>query len=429
MLPPSHHHFDSIWGHEPVKRLVRRMIETGRLPHALMLHGPDGVGKRSLAFAIAKMIFSAGLPTPAVRLETPGPARFALRLPPVERDSDDLFGGGGEDLFGAQDDLFGEAPAPEQPAQAPPPEPAPKPKTAPRKHAKAAAESAPAAEARPVRLDERIDRLVARAYPLEYDGDAPVFRGFVDLNIIEPPEKKKSILVEQIRDLQDLGWMRPMETSKRVILIFGADTITLGAANSLLKLLEEPPSYLVLILVTNQYNRVLETIRSRCASLPCHALPRDELKRHLVQDEGIDPSLAQVAATLSGGRPAMALDVAHGALKETRREVYEARLDLERVGMAAMPSAAGRAIQKAGSIGQASLLLMTLARDRMVRSLVPEAGHLLVNEDMLDLLDAVPTDVPGLWEEAQRLTGCLRLEDHPLVIAPEAALEVALWRD
>jgi DNA polymerase III delta prime subunit len=424
VLPPSHHHFDSIWGHEPVKRLVRRMIESGRLPHALMLHGPDGVGKRSLAFAIAKMIFSAGLPTPPVRLDAAGPARFALRRPPLERDSDDLFGG--------QDDLFGaDTPAPEPQVPAPPPEPDPalKPKGTPRTRAKASAEPDSAPPARPVRLDERIDRLVARSYPIEYDGDSPVFRGFVDLNIIEPPEKKKSILVEQIRDLQDLGWMRPMETNKRVILIFGADTITLGAANSLLKLLEEPPSYLVLILVTNQYNRVLETIRSRCASLPCHALPRDDLKRHLVQDEGIDPSLAQVAATLSGGRPAMALDVAHGALKETRREVYEARLDLERVGMAAMPATAGRALQKAGSIGQASLLLMTLARDRMVRSLVPESGHLLVNEDMVELLDEVPADVASLWEEAERLTGCLRLEDHPLVIAPEAALEVALWRD
>ncbi|MDK2970382.1 MAG: polymerase subunit delta [Candidatus Sumerlaeota bacterium] len=460
MLPPSHHTFETIWGHDSIKLLVRRMLETGRLPHALLLHGPPGLGKKSLAFAIAKLIFSSGLPVRESRVEAPAP-RFSLRLPEPDRAPDDDLFGGMDDLFGEQEDLFGAAepetePEPAAEASPPPPQPElplepaqPEPaqsesaqpesaqpestksepvKPSPRKSklAPPVAEPPSAAPRGPVSLDPRVDRLVSKSHPVEYDGLTPALQGFVDLSIIEPV-KSKSILVEQVRDLQDLGWRAPLEGAYRVILIFGADTITLSAANSLLKLLEEPPSYLVLILVTNNAHRVLETIRSRCASLPCQPLPRGELTARLVQEEKVDAALAAVAATLSGGCPERALEVVQGGLKEQRQEVFDARLELDRRGLAALPLTTNRILSRCGSLGQASLLLMALARDRMVRSLVPGHEELLVNGDLAGLLDEMPQGAAALWEEAERLTACLQMENHPVVPSPEPALEVALW--
>jgi len=101
MLSPAQHHLDSIWGHDHIKALLRRMLEQNRLPHALLLHGPDGVGKRSLAFAMAKMIFSTGLRVPVARINAPRGARFLWHVEEPSRSDDDLFGGM-DDMFGAE---------------------------------------------------------------------------------------------------------------------------------------------------------------------------------------------------------------------------------------------------------------------------------------------------------------------------------------
>lgn len=473
MLEPSHHTFDTIWGHEPVKKLVRRMLASNRLPHAMLLHGPDGVGKRSLAFAMAKLILSAGLRVPGGTIAAPRGARYSWHLDEPARSDNDMFGGGEgmDDLFGEQPDLFAE---PKQAAPPPPPE-TPKEEAKPkraRKSAKAKKEEPPALEAkqaqaetaetkpkasrkkaaapkdeapappaeapapapapaaapRSLAIDPRVDKLVAKSYPVQYAGDMPIMSGFADLNIIEPAPGKKGIRVEQVRALtEEIGYLAPIESTWRVVLIFGADTITPSAANSLLKLLEEPPSFLVLILVTDSPYRVLETIRSRCASLPCHPVDRDELTHRLVQEERCDPSHARVAASLAEGRPGVALSYLSGKALEQRQEILEARLGVDRRGLASVPMSASRVLKAAGSVGTASTLLLALARDRLVRRFAPGVEHLLINGDLAARFDEFTPDPADLCEEAERLLDALRLSQHPAIPAAEPAIELALW--
>jgi DNA polymerase-3 subunit delta' len=66
--------------------------------------------------------------------------------------------------------------------------------------------------------------------------------------------------------------MRPFEANKRVYLVFGADTMNEDAADALLKDLEEPPSYAVIVLVANDLGPLPETIRSRCQLVPFRRL-------------------------------------------------------------------------------------------------------------------------------------------------------------
>lgn len=526
MIAPSHHTLETIWGHEATKALVVRLMEQRRLPHALLLSGADGVGKRSLAFALAKTILSAGLrkratpPAVTSTLRAPAPPRMRVsldRLPRVLHAPDD-------DLFGGMDDLFAaetEPPKPKpaakvkQELEAAPPPADDKPAKKPRANKRAAAATEPALDERtplpaviapghatatvdatpvpiakaaapaplpsgvdPVLIvpkvpmvpdgqhgldggmrqdeaslfgdelpadepvappptweapvdtstDERVNKLVSKAYPVEYTSDErPMMQGHVDLTIIEPIGKSKSIKIDQVRVMQDTAMLPPLEGRFRVILVFGADTITLGAANSLLKLMEEPPSWLVLILVTDHYHRVLETIRSRCASLVCAALPKDDLVDKLVQQERIEPGLARVAASIAEGRPGRALELVAGKALKARHEVFEARLNVDRVGPAAMPLACARALNATGSLGAAALMLMALARDRLVRQLAPEQPELLINGDLAALYEGLAVDEALLHEEAERLLEALAMEDHPAVPAPMVPLQLALW--
>ncbi len=80
-------------------------------------------------------------------------------------------------------------------------------------------------------------------------------------------KKEGSIVIDDIRHLHTLVAYGPSSHPWFTVLIHSADRMTTEAANAFLKLLEEPPSGVVFILLTHQGGRILSTIRSRCQSL------------------------------------------------------------------------------------------------------------------------------------------------------------------
>ncbi|MFK5895176.1 MAG: AAA family ATPase, partial [Pseudomonadota bacterium] len=84
---------------------------------------------------------------------------------------------------------------------------------------------------------------------------------FLQLNILEG---KKSIGVDQVREM--INWINLTHQSKqkKVLLIPMADQMTLQASNALLKTLEEPPAEVVIILICEHVKSLIATIRSRC---------------------------------------------------------------------------------------------------------------------------------------------------------------------
>ncbi len=76
--------------------------------------------------------------------------------------------------------------------------------------------------------------------------------------------EKNSIRIETIRELKDRLSLKPLEGAYLMVIIEEADSLTEGAANALLKTLEEPPSYVLFILLTTVPERLPSTIRSRC---------------------------------------------------------------------------------------------------------------------------------------------------------------------
>lgn len=110
---------------------------------------------------------------------------------------------------------------------------------------------------------------------LEFQGES-----HPDFLVIEP-EDGKTIKIEQIRYLQEKIAEKPVTSEKKVYIINNSDAMTREASNALLKTLEEPPIYAVLILITDNENKLLVTIKSRCTKINFQPLAEKEIKEYI----------------------------------------------------------------------------------------------------------------------------------------------------
>ncbi len=140
-----------------------------------------------------------------------------------------------------------------------------------------------------------------------------------DFASIGPEAGKRHIAIEQIRGLIDFLQLTAHRGGRKVALVYPVEALTVAAANSLLKTLEEPPGQSHLVLVGHVPGRLPATIRSRCqqvrlssppASLACAWLAR--------QPNGSD---AQALLGFAGGAPFLALDLARDGFAERAREL------------------------------------------------------------------------------------------------------------
>jgi DNA polymerase-3 subunit delta' len=127
-----------------------------------------------------------------------------------------------------------------------------------------------------------------------------------DVHLVEPD--KTTIRIDQVRELIGEIAFQPVEAKYRVVLFDPAEQMSPAAHNSLLKTLEEPPSRTVIILVTTNPYMLLETIRSRSRMLTFGEIPPHQMERYLVEQCGRTAEDARLAAALSGGSMAVALD-------------------------------------------------------------------------------------------------------------------------
>lgn len=222
------------FGFGPHEDKLLGLIAANKMPHALIFSGPEGIGKATFAYRLARFLFKHG------------------------------------NLDAAQDNLFGDAPT----------------------------------------------------LPTNFDvaADDPVFRrvasgGHPDLMVAEraPDERKSNALkknldADTIRKIAPFLRMTASEGGWRVVIVDDAETMSLTAQDSLLKILEEPPARSLLILITARIGAFKPTIRSRCRVLN-FAAPEEDIFNKLVAKT--DPALGKNDLTLlhslSGGSPGRAI--------------------------------------------------------------------------------------------------------------------------
>ncbi len=106
-------------------------------------------------------------------------------------------------------------------------------------------------------------------------------RNHPDILTVSPEEGKKSIAVAQIRKLRSEAYIKPHTASCRVFIIDFADTLNEQSQNALLKVLEEPPSAAVFMLICESKASLLDTIISRCVVLSLSTPEKNRAKEYI----------------------------------------------------------------------------------------------------------------------------------------------------
>lgn len=139
-----------------------------------------------------------------------------------------------------------------------------------------------------------------------------------DVHVVAPAGASEQVRIDDIRALLARIALRPFNARVQVAILTSAERLTEEAANSLLKVLEEPPSHTRFILTSAQVSRCLATVVSRCQLIRCHPLSIETIMRILVAGHGCPPQAAGEIARLCGGSASRAVDLA-GRWDEHRR--------------------------------------------------------------------------------------------------------------
>jgi len=122
---------------------------------------------------------------------------------------------------------------------------------------------------------------------------------YPDLFIIEADGK--SVKNKQIEDFQREILLRPYEGEYKAFIIRDADLITERAQNRILKVLEEPPQYGLIIFISENPKALLPTIKSRCQIIKFNNLSKEIIENYLVENYEISREEAKVLSSFSGG--------------------------------------------------------------------------------------------------------------------------------
>lgn len=157
-------------------------------------------------------------------------------------------------------------------------------------------------------------RSMAQAFVAELLGDEDSRRllahgNHPDVKIIRPRKGKKSIAKEQIQDdlVADID-IRPYRSPYKVYIVEEADKLTVEAQNTMLKTIEEPPSYGIILLLAERASSFLPTIISRCVKIQLPPLDLDLITQALIQ-KGVSAEEARSAATFAQGSLGTALSL------------------------------------------------------------------------------------------------------------------------
>lgn len=140
------------------------------------------------------------------------------------------------------------------------------------------------------------------------------------LQFIGIENKQGLIGVDEAEEIAKALKLKSYEGGYKIMIVWMAEKMNASAANKLLKLLEEPPEKTVFILVSENEDQIISTIKSRCQLLHFPLLSEPDIAKGLIEREGTDPPIAEQIANQADGNYNKALHLLHN---DTSDEQFE----------------------------------------------------------------------------------------------------------
>jgi len=144
-----------------------------------------------------------------------------------------------------------------------------------------------------------------------------------DVRIVPKETDSESIKIEEIRDLQKCASLKNFEGKKKVFIIDEAHNLTAEAANAFLKILEEPPSATLFILVSSKHELLFSTIISRCQKVRFAVMDKKKLENILENDYAKSPEISHYLAYFYQGRLGASLRMKDKEVLEGKNNIIE----------------------------------------------------------------------------------------------------------
>jgi len=171
------------------------------------------------------------------------------------------------------------------------------------------------------------------------------------LHVVESASPGANLKIEEIRTLQHQLALTPAEGSWRVAIFQRFEEATAAAANALLKSLEEPPGYAIMMVLARDVESLLPTIVSRCQLIPLCPQPVGVIQHALMHKWGATPEKAAILARLADGRLGWAVQALQDPIALERRA---RRLDdLDRLLTASITDRFDYAVELARDVDEA----------------------------------------------------------------------------
>ena len=149
-----------------------------------------------------------------------------------------------------------------------------------------------------------------------------------DLFMLEPEEQGKQLKVDQVRALSEFVYSTAQQGGYRVVVIEPADAMNVAAANALLKMLEEPGSDTLMLLITAKMGQVLPTIKSRCQHVECITPNKQDAIAWLNGATDTDPDTLDSILAINRGAPKEALKYIEQSLADQRAQMIRGLADI-----------------------------------------------------------------------------------------------------
>lgn len=195
--------------------------------------------------------------------------------------------------------------------------------------------------------------------------------------------EKSGIGVDEIREqINDDIVIKPYGSRYKIYIVPESEKMTVQAQNALLKTIEEPPEYAIIILLTTNADMFLQTILSRCVLLNIRPVKEESIKNRLMSEYGVGDYEARVAAAFANGNPGKAVKLATSEdFKELKSQIAGTLASLENGGMDVVAGAVKSAGEFKKQIEEYFSLMRIWFRDILVFKAAGSDKYLIFQDD------------------------------------------------